>query len=873
MMRAKGYEAPDFAPADPDIKAVMHLRWLHGNPDNPGTILYQPGTVLGMDGPRLDYVAAELLSPGEISFTADPQLGKAVIVADSWNQMCDRIVEYLALRMPMVQGSVSTYATAMSSLFDSKEWRAGKVASNETFKYIKIPDFPPRGLKDILQDQVGPVLVNGYRTGDGIDADRWPTPSVLSGVVEVGENMAAEVPKETAFARFAEGRGTYEEYIKELRSQLSDQGGAWVTVAPRDTAQQCADSESAGIQSLSRRNAEVWAQRAGCVGYEVGGAQYQAGLIRGFDPATILKLGLPYNMPAHSLQRSQYVNGLTELTPEVRKGLFAATSQIVTKHYRRFTQSSELLVPWLPYNFHAGNYHDEATGYSPQDQTTAELLDASCVPMPCWVFSPKFPLEELTKWTNRQIDIFDAKGLKVQALRIKNPGQGVDWTAEAVWNHVKTMIAVLEGRKLQTPIFYIHNHDFNGLASHVGRELLQIAQKNGFSDLVVDAAYRKNGSHNDNTIISSVLTLTREQKEALAEYNFEQQRIQNVLTRFDSSTSQMTPWDSDWAGGTEGSDLRIAREYNINSRLINGAKEVATEVFPIERAVTPFSEYKLRLGIGILIEPGIEPKTAEAVRAWVNKGGKIKVGGDVLVGLKRWETLVPKTKEVDKLLDNMKSELDDAMNQKKGLVTPGDLPKDFSPEQIHNALGYQQKGFDFAKLQAKGADLTPLLSAPHVLHSQPRTLKPGTRFEVLQTGTSNVSQRSTVGFVGFGTAPNGDIKMGFLHKGKTLEVQLPDPDAAVSAGAASGPRKANATDPNQLGAVVAGEMLAYAVSPGDVLKEGDPMCTLESMKMEMKFTVPAEFDGKKVKTTPLTSRTKEAQGTLITPGDLILEVE
>ena len=28
--------------------------------------------------------------------------------------------------------------------------------------------------------------------------------------------------------------------------------------------------------------------------------------------------GLPYNMPAHSLQRSQYVNGLAELTPEIR---------------------------------------------------------------------------------------------------------------------------------------------------------------------------------------------------------------------------------------------------------------------------------------------------------------------------------------------------------------------------------------------------------------------------------------------------------------------------------------------------------------------------------------------------------------------------
>ena len=70
-------------------------------------------------------------------------------------------------------------------------------------------------------------------------------------------------------------------------------------------------------------------------------------------------------------------------------------------------------------------------------------------------------------------------------------------------------------------------------------------------------------------------------------------------------TSQLTPWDSVWAGGTEGSDLRIAKEYSMNPRKINHAREVATEVFPLERAVTPFSEHKLRLGIAIFVEPGI----------------------------------------------------------------------------------------------------------------------------------------------------------------------------------------------------------------------------------------------------------------------------
>merc|ERR1712151_667555 len=196
---------------------------------------------------------------------------------------------------------------------------------------------------------------------------------------------------------------------------------------------------------------------------------------------------------------------------------------------------------------------------------------------------------------------------------------------------------------------------------------------------VIDAGYRKNGTHNDNTIVTDALKLTQEQNEALIEYGHIQQQIEGTITRFDSRISQMTPWDSDWAGGTEGSDIRIAKEYNINPRHINHAKEVATEVFPLERAVTPFSEYKLRIGIAIMIEDGIQPKSADAVRAWVNGGGKLKVGGDVLVGLKRWETLVDKTPEVDKLLANMPDELNAAMGPSAKLITADDLPDSFTP--------------------------------------------------------------------------------------------------------------------------------------------------------------------------------------------------
>jgi biotin carboxyl carrier protein len=864
MNRAAGAPPPDFAPAT-DCEVVLHARWLHGNPDHNGNITYQPGRVLGVQGPRLDYVRAELLAIGDISFTSDPQLGKAVLTAATWEEMCDRAVEYFSLRKPSVLGSSSTYAEVMRNLFSLPAFRDGKIASNETFKYLDIPETAERSLLSVLEDQVAPILVNGYRPGEGVDPLRFPTETALGAYEELWTTLRHTPPKETPYTGFARGSTPYADYISALRDQLSNQGGGWVTVAPRDTAQQGFDSESASINVASRRNAEVWAEQGGCVGYETGGAQYQAGLIRGFDPAAILVRGLPFNMPSHSLQRSQYVNGLTELTPAVRKALFASTAELVTGHYNPGGAAADT-VPWAPYNFHAGNYVD-AKGYSPQDETTGELLAAKCIPMPCWVFSAKFPLEELTKWAGRQIDLFAAAGRTLHHVRIKNPGQGKDWTADAIWKHCATIIKVFKDRGLPDPIIHLHNHDFNGLGGHVGAEVLGKAQAAGFSNLVVDAAYRKNGTHNDNTIQLEQLKLSEAQREAVLEYNHNQQIIENVLARFDSRTSQMTPWDSDWAGGTEGSDLRIAKEYGVNPRKINLAKEIANEVFPLERAVTPFSEYKLRLGIGIMIEPKIEPKSVEAVRNWVNKGGKLKVGGDVLVGLKRWETLVPKSPEADKLLENMSAELQDALGQSGKLITPESLPAGWSAAQVHTALGYQGKGLELVNNQPKGKELTPLLEAPHILHRKPMTVPTGTTFDLVGSHPAQLK------FDGFGKAPNGDITMTFLNDGMPIQVTKPDPNASVSQKAGSGPAKADPGNKNHVPCAVPGEVLAYSVKTGDVLKAGGPLCVLESMKMEMKISVPDELDGKVVKSLPCSVRTKEKQGDLLMPGDLLMEVE
>ena len=36
--------------------------------------------------------------------------------------------------------------------------------------------------------------------------------------------------------------------------------------------------------------------------------------------------------------------------------------------------------------------------------------------------------------------------------------QGLDWTADAIWAHVDTMIQVFKAKGLPPPIVYIHNH-------------------------------------------------------------------------------------------------------------------------------------------------------------------------------------------------------------------------------------------------------------------------------------------------------------------------------------------------------------------------------------------------------------------------------
>ena len=100
---------------------------------------------------------------------------------------------------------------------------------------------------------------------------------------------------------------------------------------------------------------------------------------------------------------------------------------------------NEPRVPWFPYNFHAGNFwrtNEDGSDYCPQDATSGEMLDSGMTPVPTWVFSMKIPnpIDMFKKWATRQVNLFANRKRKICWFRIKNPGQGADWTVDNMEN-------------------------------------------------------------------------------------------------------------------------------------------------------------------------------------------------------------------------------------------------------------------------------------------------------------------------------------------------------------------------------------------------------------------------------------------------------
>jgi pyruvate carboxylase len=137
-------------------------------------------------------------------------------------------------------------------------------------------------------------------------------------------------------------------------------------------------------------------------------------------------------------------------------------------------------------------------------------------------------------------------------------------------------------------------------------------------------------------------------------------------------------------------------------------------------------------------------------------------------------------------------------------------------------------------------------------------LREGQRTDIeLRQGRSVIMQLRNV----TEPTPEGERYLFVDVNGQTQEVAVQDINAAVQT---SAQQKAEPTNPNHIGATMAGSVVSVLVKAGDTIKAGQALIVTEAMKMET--TLQAPFDAK-VKSIFV------AEGAQIDAGDLLLELE
>lgn len=245
----------------------------------------------------------------------------------------------------------------------------------------------------------------------------------------------------------------------------------------------------------------------------------------------------------------------------------------------------------------------------------------------------------------------------------------------------------------------------------------------------------------------------------------------------------------------------------------------------------------------------------------IQSGGKLKVGGDVLLGLSHWQSLIEKPGIVDTLLNNMSDELAVALESSKLPLRPS---KKASELEIFVTAGFQQKGIEW--LSGTIPDLSPLLTAPHVLHAKPGELPHNTPFS-LQLATG---KNESVLFMGSSISRDqSTVSLEFMVNNQIKQISLPNQNAMTGI-ADEGPKLAK--EPNEYGLPVPGEVVSLNIEPGTVLESGRPLATVESMKMQMQLTVPKEFHGHIVNQIYPRVRSASDQGSILPKNGLFFSV-
>ena len=686
VMRACGYRPPDYrvdlAPSGDN--AIAHIRLIAPNITPAGDISFPPG--VDVDGVMLGTGFSALVHTGKLQADTDAQFGCSIIAKPTWDSLVKACQEFSLSTVIQGENISRDYMHFLQQFFHHPKVADLSLGCNRTFDVLKLgvqfEESRMVRINQFLTNGVARCIVNGYRPDEGVKNRQYPTKEQLQ--------RFTELRYELFMTKMAKGENTpflsyldhldEKRYYSDLRRTIGRRGGAMVSVFPRDVQQEGSGSESHLITFVCRMLMERYGLDAGFIGYEMGGAQFQTAEMNLISSSRVLAAGLLSNAPTFSLTRSHWMNGLEKLSREEIQYVLEATADIVRRrfHLEKFdrTDGKVTPLPYFPYNFHAGNVEG-------QDEVTGLMLDVGFTPVPNFVWDPRFTQEHLTQWVTRQLNLWKSKGRKLEMLRIKNAGQTEHWTARNVWAYVDTIRRVYrqfyakqenravgnggDGSKNRShnpafshvlyevdenePIIQIHNHNFNGLASHVGAELFKLAQSNGYRYLVVDTA-PPGMTHNNALVVSKSLDMTPEERQALHKYNEGAHIIWELTERFrDFPLLRIDPYTI-WAGGTGSSDITAAAKQGIPRHEIEDAKRLGAQISGLGGIVTPYSQWSMVIGYAAF-KAGL--KTFDAFLKHVEGGGIIPLPPNIIQGLDRWETLLARPPHVVRLLENFRS--------------------------------------------------------------------------------------------------------------------------------------------------------------------------------------------------------------------------
>lgn len=849
VMRAMGYPAPgqsDFNKKGPAI--VAHVRLLSCEITTTGS-KYPSG--LEIDGALYPQGADVQIASGPVYLDADPQIGRALITGQTWEEFCDKFQKFTQeFQFYGPKTHESTYFEFLRKLAADPIFIAKKLGCNHTFNVLSNSPVNKGRVQNIvaaLSSTVTPLVTNGYRPKNGVKHQAYPTIDQIKEFTEHLDELQFEVAPQTPFSKFLT-HSNFATYIQDLKDLLANHGGGTVTVI-RDVQQSTADQESALIQSACAKIAEIYFAGSGIgVGYETGGAQYQAGLMRKFDWMSVLLSGCLTNLASHSLTRSKWLNGLTIKTPEEQAFVFRTIANEISNLYG--VSAKQLpFIHWIPYNFHAGNHPE-------QDITTREMLRANLAVIPNWAWDPRYSDEHFTGWVTRQINLFEQEGKPLSQIRIKNAGQGPKWNAEVIVKLVQTIRAMFKQRGLEEPIIFIHNHEFNGMAAHIGYEAIKKCQALGYPLLIVDSA-PPGTSHNSNLIISKAFHMSPEEREKLKHYNHRTQLALDLTNRFNNQniTKIVQDPDSEMAGGTNSSDIEHAKEAKIPLTHISGAIALGRKITGLGTAVTPISEWIKQIGFAFYLK---NLRTVQDAEEYIKNGGQLEIDKAYLEGLQEWPTLLPRPQLIEQLLINhnlspkleksdsaLKAPLDiEAMRIDLQAKLPNTKVGD---REISTVIAFDNIGLeslmhrDHSELADGPRDMTVMMDSPGFTYSQEK--KAGDTFSLYgeKITIRNVQPHKQTGTIEVDYAVRG-------HTVRTFGI-----DSSIQANSAVKQVRYVKDKTKECGAPMAGKIIgSFFVKPNDVVKKGDPLGLMEAMKMQIPIKADADgivdtvktFDGK-----------------------------